>query len=110
MKNNLIGAIIILIYFANYHICELIYSDDINCWIKLKVSIYCIIILLAFEYKKQNNFIEKLFTSVIANNIYLLLFCSETNYTINDIYFIVIFTAFQYITKIKFIKKWSNKS
>jgi hypothetical protein len=107
--NNWIGAIILFFYFANYPICELIYPNDDYKWFKLKVAIYCAIILLAFEYKKQNNFIEKLFFSIVVNNIYLLLFCNETTYSINDVYFISIFTGIQYIKSFNFIKKWSNK-
>lgn len=107
--NNFIGAIIVLVYFANYHICEFIFPNDIPNFWKLKVSIYCVIILLAFEYKKQNNFIEKLFFSIVINNIYVLLFCNETDYSINDVFFVAIFTAIQYIKKFNFIKKWSNK-
>ena len=107
--NNWIGAIILFLYFANYHICEFIFPNDIPNFWKLKVAIYCTIILLAFEYKKQNNFIEKLFFSIVVNNIYVLLFCNETTYSINDVYFIAIFTAIQYIKNFKFIKKWSSK-
>lgn len=108
--NNWIGAIIVFLYFANYHICELIYNGDVDFFWELKVSIYCIIILLSFEYKKQNLLIEKVFLAVIFNNIYVLLFKNETGYTLNDVYFIAIFTALQY-TKIyakQFYRIYSN--
>lgn len=95
--NNWIGILIATLYFANYQICELFYPNDINSWIKLKVAIYCIIILLSFEYKKQNLLIEKVFLAVIFNNIYVLLFKNETGYTLNDVYFIILFTAIQYV-------------
>jgi hypothetical protein len=109
MNNKLIGILIVLLYFANYHICELIYPNDIPMFWKLKVAIYCLIILLAVEYKKQDNFIEKVFLAVVFNNIYVLLFKDETGYTLHDIYFIIIFTMLQYIKNTKFIKKWLNK-
>lgn len=104
--NNWIGAIIVFLYFANYHICKLIYNGDIAYFWYLKNSIYCIIILLAFEYKKQNLFIEKLFIAMIGNNIIALLFNNETSYSINDVFFIATFTAIQYIKSLQIIKKW----
>ena len=98
--NSYIGILIIALYFGNYHICELFYANDILKFWHLKVSIYCLIILLAFEYKKTNNFIEKVFLAVIFNNIYVLLFKNEYDYTINDIYFILFFTAIQYVKQL----------
>jgi hypothetical protein len=109
MNNKIIGLIIVILYFTNYHICNLIYPEPTDDWFKLKVSIYCLIILLAVEYKKQDNFIEKVFLAVVFNNIYVLLFKDETGYTMHDIYFIIIFTMLQYIKNTKFIKKWLNK-
>jgi hypothetical protein len=109
MNNKIIGLIIAVIYFTNYKVCELIYPDGGIEWFKLKVAIYCLIILLAVEYKKQDNFIEKVFLAVVFNNIYVLLFKDETGYTMHDIYFIIIFTTLQYIKNTKFIKKWLNK-
>ena len=96
MNNKIIGLIIVLLYFANYHICELIYPNGGMEWLKVRYSIYCLIILLAIEYKKQNLLIEKVFLAVIFNNIYVLLFKNEYDYTINDIYFILFFTSIQY--------------
>lgn len=72
--NNWIGAIIVFLYFANYHICELFYANNDLAWFKLKVAIYCVIILLAFEYKKKDIFIEKLFLAIVFNNLYVLIF------------------------------------
>jgi hypothetical protein len=109
MNNKIIGILIVIIYFANYHICEFIYPNDINNWIKLKFALLSICLLLAVEYKKQDNFIEKVFLAVVFNNIYVLLFNNETGYTLHDIYFIIIFTMLQYIKNTKFIKKWLNK-
>ena len=109
MTNKIIGILIITLYFTNYLICDFFYATDYYNWFKLKVSIYCLIILLAVEYKKQDNFIEKVFLAVVFNNIYVLLFKDETGYTMHDIYFIIIFTTLQYIKNTKFIKKWLNK-
>jgi hypothetical protein len=109
MNNKLIGILIAFIYFANYYFCEILYPNGGIEWFKLKVAIYCLIILLAIEYKKQNNFIEKLFCAIIFNDIYVLLFNNETNYSLNDIYFIAWFTAIQYIKHFyNLYKQWSK--
>ena len=108
--NNAIGIIIVFLYFSNYQICNYLYPNGGLDFVKLKLSIYSIIILLSFEYKKQNLLIEKVFLAVIFNNIYVLLFKNETGYTLNDVYFIAIFTALQY-TKIyakQFYRIYSN--
>lgn len=109
MNNKVISIIIVFLYFANYHICEIIYPDGGMDWLKLRVAIYCTIILLSFEYKKQNTLIEKVFLAVIFNNIYVLLFNNETNYTIQDVIFVCTFTAIQYIKQLyNLYKKWSS--
>jgi hypothetical protein len=109
MNNTLIGLIIVFLYFANYHICKFLHNGDVLFFWYLKNSIYCVIILLAIEYKKQNIFLEKLFLAIIFNNIYVLLFKNETSYTLNDIYFIAFFTATQYIKYFyKLYKQWSR--
>ena len=77
-----------------------LYNGDVAFFWHLKVAIYCLIIILSFEYKKQNIIIEKIFLAIILNNIYVLLFKSETDYTLNDIYFILIFTAVQYVKQL----------
>jgi hypothetical protein len=109
MNNKVIGILIAIIYFANYHICKVFYPDGGLPFVKLKVSIYCLIILLAFEYKKKDTFVEKLFCAIIFNNIYVLLFRNETDYTLNDIIFIVSFTAIQYVKYLyNLYKQWLN--
>jgi hypothetical protein len=109
MNNKIIGILIIFLYFINYQVCDFFYPDGGLEFVKLKLAIYCLIILLAVEYKKLDNFIEKVFLAVVFNNIYVLLFKDETGYTLHDIYFIIIFTTLQYIKNTKFIKKWLNK-
>jgi hypothetical protein len=99
MNNKLIGISIVILYFSNYHICNLFYNN-VDQWFKLKYAILSICLLLAFEYKKQNLLIEKIFLAVIFNNIYVLLFKNETGYSLNDIYFIAIFTAIQYVKQL----------
>ena len=106
--NNYIGILILIIYFSNYHICNFFYLNDNYNWLKLKFALLSICLLLAFEYKKQNVLIEKIFLAVIFNNIYVLLFNNETGYTMHDIYFIILFTALQYIKNLQIIKKWLN--
>lgn len=100
MKNNAIGILILILYFFGFHICDYFYPNGGVEFIKLRVSIYCIIILLAIEYKKQDLLIEKVFCAVVLNNIILLLFYNETGYTINDIFYIITFTIAQYLKKI----------
>lgn len=95
--NYAVGILIVLLYFGNYQICEFFYSDDLYKWYQLKASILTLIIILAVKYKAQNNVIEKLFNSMVLNNIYALLYKNETTYTINDLWFVVIFTIAQYI-------------
>lgn len=99
--NNWVGGFIVFLYFANYHICEIFYPNGGVEWVKLKMAIYCVIILLALEYRKQNLFIEKLFIAIVLNNLYLLIFEKETNYSINDLIFIATFVFFQYLKQIK---------
>ena len=109
MNNKIIGILIIFLYFINYQVCNFFYPDGGLEFVKLKLAIYCLIILLAIEYKKQNIFLEKLFCAIIFNNIYVLLFNNETHYTLNDIYFIAFFTLTQYIKYFyKLYKQWSN--
>lgn len=95
--NYAIGILIILLYFGNAHICYLVFPDNIDSWWDLNHSILSLIIILAVKYKAQNNVIEKLFNSMVLNNIYALLYKNETTYTINDLWFVVIFTIAQYI-------------
>lgn len=104
--NNWIGILILTLYFCNFHICKLLYGGDVDFFWHLKVSIYCLIILLTIEYKKKDIFIEKLFLAMIANNIISLLFNNENTYSINDLYFIATFTAIQYIKRLQIVKKW----
>jgi hypothetical protein len=109
MNNKLIGILIVILYFANYHICELVYPNDNYNWFMLKFSLLSLCLILAIEYKKQSNFIEKLFCAIILNDIYVLLFNNETSYSLNDIYFIAWFTAIQYIKHFyNLYKKWSK--
>lgn len=95
--NYAIGILIVLLYFGNAHICYLVFPDNVSKWWDLNNSILSLIIILAVKYKAQNNLIEKFFNSMVLNNIYALLYKNETTYTINDLWFVVIFTIAQYI-------------
>jgi hypothetical protein len=109
MNNKLVGILILTLYWGNYYICELIYPNDNYNWFMLKFALLSICLLLAIEYKKQGNFIEKLFCAIIFNDIYVLLFNNETNYSLNDIFFIAWFTAIQYIKYFyNLYKQWSK--
>jgi hypothetical protein len=96
MNNKILGILIVILYFSNYHICEIIYPEGGIEWLKVRYSIYSILILLSINYKVQKTILEKIILAVIFNNIFVLLFKDETFYTTNDIYFIIIFTFAQY--------------
>ena len=91
-----IGILIIVLYLSNKYICNFIYSDVTKQWY-LNHAILSLIIILAIKYKEKGNIIEKLFISMVANNIYVLLAKDEFSYTLNDIWFIAIFTLAQYL-------------
>lgn len=95
--NNLIGILILILYFANYHICNLIYPNDLYNWYKLKFAIISACLLLALKYKSSSTFVYKLFNAIVINNIYVLLCKNEFTYTHNDVLFIGTFTLIQYI-------------
>lgn len=98
--NRLLGILIILLYFLNAKICYWIFPDNVDKWWDLKVSLLAINIILAINYKSENNFFEKLFIAIIINNIYVLLFKSEFSYEISDITFIFTFTIMQYVASL----------
>lgn len=97
MKNKIIGLLIVALYFGNWCICDFFYGDNIPKFWYLNNSIITICMVLAIKYKESSDFIEKFFISMVANNIYVLLVKSEHEYTLNDIWFIAIFTLAQYL-------------
>ena len=97
MRNKILGILIMVIYFANFHICKVFYEGDIKLFWDLKVSIYSILIIITITYKIQNNFIEKLFIAIVLNNICVLLINKEISYSMNDVFFITTFTVLQYV-------------
>jgi hypothetical protein len=101
MKNIVLGIIILLLYFGNYHISMFLSNGNNDLFWNIKPAIYSLIILIAIKYKENSNFIEKLFISMVMNNIYVLIFKDETTYTLNDLWMIGIFFVAQYIGKKK---------
>lgn len=101
MKNTLIGLLLVALYFGNKYICDYFFADNITQFWYLNNSIIAVCVIFALKYKWNGNFIEKLFTSIIINDIYVLLFKNETTYTLNDLWFVAIFTIAQYIKKDK---------
>ena len=99
--NRAIGILILVLYFSNYHICEYFFYNDIYKWYQLKYSILAFCMVLSIKYKSNNNLIEKLFNSIVINDIYVLIFKNETTYTLNDLWMIGIFFVAQYIGKKK---------
>lgn len=99
--NKVIGILIIALYFSNKYICDYFFPDNITKLWYLNSSILSFCVILAIKYKSENNFVEKLFNSMVVNNIYVLLFRQETTYTLNDLWFVTIFTVAQYLKKEK---------
>jgi hypothetical protein len=110
MNKWLIISIIIL-YFANYQICEFFYAEDIDAWNRLKYGILTFLFYLALEYKPQDKFFEKVLNAVILQNAYLLIFETETTYSFNDVIFVCTFTGIQYIKYFQkeYVKNLINK-
>jgi hypothetical protein len=99
--NKAVGLLIVALYFGNKSLCDYFFSDNITMYWYLNNSIISACMLLAIKYKSNNNFIEKLFNSMVANNIYVLLFKHETTYTFNDLWIVGIFFIAQYLVKKK---------
>ena len=99
--NKAIGILIVTLYFTNSYICDYFFSNNITKLWYLNNSILAICMVLAIKYKSDNDFFEKLFNSIVINNIYVLIFKNETTYTLNDLWMIGIFFVAQYIGKLK---------
>ena len=97
MKNKLIGLLIVAIYFGNSVICDFFYVNNPHKWWYLNNSILAFCMILGIKYKESGTFIEKFFISMVANNIYVLLVKAEHTYTLNDFWFVAIFTLAQYL-------------
>jgi hypothetical protein len=95
--NKWLGILIIVLYFSNSFICEIIYPIDNEQWFRLKYGILTVILCLALEYKPQDNFLEKIFNAIVLQNAYILIFENENTYSWNDLTFIVVLTAIQYL-------------
>lgn len=98
--NKIIGCSLIFLYFANYHICNLIHPfDDIKFW-DLKVSIYCIIIVLGLNYNRYIKgilgLIESIFISIVINNIIVNYFFNEKYYSFSDLVVIPLILVIEY--------------
>ena len=106
MTNKYLGLLIISLYFGNYHLSIFFSFGNNDFYWDINKSIYCLIVLLAIEYKRLNNLTEKIFLAIVVNNIYVLLFKQEYGYTVNDIYFVASFTAIQYLKQ--FYKNYSK--
>lgn len=94
--NRALGLLIALLYFGGYYICSFFDNGNIDLYWDYKVAMYSAIIILAWKYKPEENIIEDFFTSIIANDIYVLIFNLERDYSLNDLYFVLTFTALQY--------------
>jgi hypothetical protein len=99
-KNNILFLSIAVLYFGNYHISLFLSNGNNDFYWDVNKAVYSLIIILSIHYKYKDIFIEKLFLSIVFNNIYVLIFKKEYNYTMHDIYFIAIFTAIQYVKQL----------
>lgn len=95
--NKWIGILIIILYFSNSFISDLIYPNICNEWFRLKYGILTFIVYLSLEYKPEDKFIEKVFNAIVLQNAYLLIFKTETTYSLDDLFFVCSFTAIQYL-------------
>lgn len=93
--NKLIGILILILYFGNYHLSLLIADGDNDFYWDVNKCIYSAMIILALKYKFSSNLVSNLFIAIIVNNIYLLLRYKEITYNINDFYFIIGFVVLQ---------------
>jgi glycerol-3-phosphate acyltransferase PlsY len=91
---------IIVLYFANYHICEYFFANDIDNFFRLKYIIYTIIIALCLKYKDKNSIIEDFFFATLLNNAWAL-FQNENHYSVNDLIFIITYTTLLYVFRHK---------
>lgn len=98
--NKAIGILIVFLYFANYHICNLAHHSDVARFWDLKVSIYCVIIILALKYnaylKGRLGLVESVFISIVINNIIVNYFFGERHYSYSDLIVIPMIIAIEY--------------
>lgn len=98
--NKAIGILIVFLYFANYHICNLVHPSDVARFWDLKVSIYCVIIILALKYnsylKGWLGFSESVFISIVINNIIVNYFFGEKYYSYSDLIVIPLILIIEY--------------
>lgn len=95
--NKWIGILIIVLYFLNSQVCEVVYPNGGFEWFKLKYGILTFITYLSLEYKSENIFLEKLFKAILFQTAYIYIFENETTYSIHDVSFIAFFIAVQYL-------------
>lgn len=98
--NKIIGCILVILYFASYHICNIIHpKDDLKFW-DLRVSIYCLIFILALNYKRyikgKLGLIESIFISIVINNIIVNYFFNEKTYSYSDLIVIPLIMTIEY--------------
>jgi hypothetical protein len=98
--NKIIGFSLAFLYFANYHICNLVHPNDVPKFWDLKVSIYCLIIILALNYNRYiigvKGLIESVFMSIVINNIIVHYFFGENNYSYSDLIVIPLIITIEY--------------
>ena len=98
--NKIIGCAIIVLYFSSYHISNLIYpSNDLKFW-DLRVTLYCVLIVLAIKYNRYikgiYGLIESVFISIVINNIIVNYFFDEKYYSYADLFVIPMIIVIEY--------------
>lgn len=103
--NKIIGLSLVFLYFANYHICNFVHPNDVPKFWDLKVSIYCLIIILALNYARYIKgilgLIESVFISIIINNLIVHYFFRENNYSYSDLIVIPLIITIEYAKHFK---------
>lgn len=98
--NKIIGFLIVLIYFGNYHICNLFHENDVAKFWDLKVSIYCVLIILSIKYKSYKlgfyGLLESIFISIVINNTIVNYFFNEKYYTYSDLIIVPLIILIEY--------------
>ena len=98
--NKFIGISLVFLYFANYHICNLLHHDNVVKFWDLKVSIYCLIIILALKYNRYikgiKGLIESVFMAIVINNIIVHYLFGENDYSYSDLIVVPLIITIEY--------------
>jgi len=111
--------IIVVLYFSNYHISNYFYpgnnATDLEYWWDMKVGIYSVMIIVSLylstlkenlKYRNVELLLKSVFTGIVINNIFVLLFLHENNYDKKDIFRTLIIIV---ISLYEYRRRWSKE-